>query len=127
MGSAFSADLVAVSSALEEQTNSGSRGVSKQPAFRQRLIVSQPAFARASFNDYPSDQARILFDVDGNLLRYHRRLEGKVLGIAQDKLKCMFPRREFNAGLRLPSPEMKVVLVLWNCLVRIEWLIHIDQ
>src|SRR5262249_30050592 len=101
--------------------------VSKQPASHQRLIVRQPTFARASFNGYPSEQARILFDVDGNLLRYDRRLEGKVLGIAQYKLKCVLPRREFNAGLRLPSPEMKVVLVLWNRLVRIDWLIHIDQ
>ena len=75
----------------------------------------------------PAEQARILFDVDGYLLRYDRRLEGKVLGIAQDKLKCVFPWRQLDTCLCLSGPEMKVVLVLWNCFVRIEWLIHIDQ
>ena len=50
-----------------------------------------------------------------------------MLGIAQYKLKCVFAWRQFDACLRLPSPEMKVVLVLWNCIIRIEWLIHVDQ
>ena len=71
--------------------------------------------------------ARILFDVDCNLLRYHERLEGKVLGIAQDKLKRVFPWRQFDACLRLPSPEMKMFFVLRNCIVRIERFIHVYQ
>ena len=50
-----------------------------------------------------------------------------MLGIAQYKLKCVFTRRQFDTCLRLPSPEMKMVFVLRNCIVRIEWLIHIDQ
>jgi hypothetical protein len=71
--------------------------------------------------------ARILFDVDCNLLRYHERLEGKVLGIAQHKLKRVFPWRQFDACLRLPSPEMKMFFVLRNCIVRIERFIHVYQ
>ena len=50
-----------------------------------------------------------------------------MLGIAQDKLKRVFPWRQFDARFRLSGPEMKVVLVLRNCLIRIEWLINIDQ
>ena len=50
-----------------------------------------------------------------------------MLGIAQDKLKCVFAWRQFDTCLCLSGPEMKVVLVLWNCIIRIEWLIHIYQ
>jgi len=50
-----------------------------------------------------------------------------VLGIAQYKLKCVFPWRQFDARLRLSGPEMKVLFVLRNCIVRIERFINIYQ
>src|SRR3984893_12966381 len=66
----------------------------------------------------PAEQARILFDVDGNLFRYHRRFEGLVRGIAEHKLKRVFTRGQFNTCLRLSAPEMKMFFVLRNCIVR---------
>ena len=50
-----------------------------------------------------------------------------MLGIAQYKLKRVFPWRQFNTCLRLSAPEMKMFFVLRNCIVRIERFIHVYQ
>ena len=50
-----------------------------------------------------------------------------MLGIAQYKLKRVFAWRQFDARLRLSGPEMKVLFVLRNCIVRIERFINIYQ
>ena len=50
-----------------------------------------------------------------------------MFSIAQDQLKRMLAGRQIYEGLRLPCPEMQMFLILWDRLVWIEWLVHIDQ
>ena len=50
-----------------------------------------------------------------------------MLGVAKDKLQCVLARRQFNACLGLPRPEMKMVLVLRNRIIWIERFVHVDQ
>ena len=39
----------------------------------------------------------------------------------------MFARRQFNKRLSLSGTEMKMCLVLWDWLVRVQWFIYVDQ
>ena len=39
----------------------------------------------------------------------------------------MFTRRQFNKRLSLSGTEMKMCLVLWDRLIRVQWFIRIDQ
>src|ERR1700730_17187174 len=48
-------------------------------------------------------------------------------GVAQDQLQGMLAGWKFNSGLGLARSEVKMRLVLWNRLIGLDWLIHIDQ
>ena len=50
-----------------------------------------------------------------------------MLGIAEHKLKCVLARRQLYTCLGLPCAEMKMVLVLGNCIVWIDRFIDINQ
>ena len=63
--------------------------------------------------------ARILFDVDCNLLRYHERLEGKVLGIAQHKLKRVLARWKRQRDFGLSATKVPMLLVGRNRLLHL--------
>ena len=46
--------------------------------------------------------------------------------VPQHQLECMLARWQFNKRLSLTSAEMKMSLVLWDRLVRVEGVIHVD-
>jgi hypothetical protein len=54
------------------------------------------------------DAKAILFDPDGNLFRHDRRVERKMLGVAQHQLKRVLAGRKFDACLGLARSKMKV-------------------
>src|ERR1700688_2673091 len=70
---------------------------------------------------------RYSFDRNGNLLRNDRLVEGEVFGVPEHKLKCVLARSQFNVRLSLAGAEMKMSLVLWDRLVRIERFVHVNQ
>ena len=47
--------------------------------------------------------------------------------VPQHQLECMLARWQFNNRLSLTSAEMKMSLVLWDRLVRVEGVIYVDQ
>ena len=50
-----------------------------------------------------------------------------MLGVAEHKLQRVLARRQFNTCLGLPSPEMKMLLILWDRLVWLDRVIYVDQ
>src|ERR1700688_1230169 len=70
---------------------------------------------------------RYSFDRNGNLFRNDRWVEGEVFGVPEHKLKCVLARSQFNVRLSLAGAEMKMSLVLWDRLARIERFVHVNQ
>ena len=68
-----------------------------------------------------------LSDRDGNFLRDHRRIERKVVGVAEHELKRVLARWKLDARFGLACAKMKVRFVLRKRLIGIERLIHVDQ
>src|SRR5271169_1731230 len=54
-------------------------------------------------------------------------MERKMRPVPQYQLECMLARWQFNKRLSLTSAEMKMSLILWDWLVRVEGVICVDQ
>jgi len=54
-------------------------------------------------------------------------MERKMRPVPQHQLECMLAQWQFNNRLSLSSAEMKMSLILWDWLVRVEGVICVDQ